>query len=81
MGFWGIDVLVTTQRGRPVAMMKSLNDDSHVVTRVAQYDALTNGKGNQIAKQLVLSKIQGQEWIRALRYNANQGEVTLTSTI
>ena len=24
LGFWGIDVLVCTQRGRPVAMLKSL---------------------------------------------------------
>ncbi len=61
MGFWGIDVLVTTQRGRPIAMLKSLDDDSHVATRVAQYEVLSNGKGIQIAKQLVLSKIQGRE--------------------
>lgn len=63
MGFWGIDVLVTTQRGRPVAMLKSLDDDSHVATRIAQYEALNNGKGIQIAKQLVLSKIEGQSWV------------------
>ncbi len=60
MGFWGIDVLVLTQRGRPVAMLKSLEDDSHVKTRVCQYEALQNGKGVYIAKQLVLSKIEGQ---------------------
>jgi CRISPR-associated protein Cas1 len=63
MGFWGIDVLVTTQRGRPVAMLRSLDDDSHVATRIAQYEALNNGKGIQIAKQLVLSKIDGQNWV------------------
>ena len=63
LGFWGIDVLVMTQRGRPVAMLKSLDDDSHVKTRLCQYEALTNGKGIQIAKQLVLSKIAGQEWL------------------
>jgi CRISPR-associated protein Cas1 len=59
-GFWGIDCLFLTQKGRPVAMLKSLDDDSHVNTRVCQYQALSNGKGVQIAKQLVLGKIEGQ---------------------
>ena len=36
LGFWDIDVLVLTQRGRPVAMLKSLEDDSHVKTRRAR---------------------------------------------
>ena len=49
-------------------MLKSLDDDSHVATRIAQYDALSNSKGArapiaQIAKQLVLSKIEGQTWV------------------
>ncbi len=65
LGFWDIDVLVMTQRGRPVAMLKSLDDDSHVKTRLCQYEALTNDKGIRIAKQLVLSKIEGQN--QALR--------------
>ena len=39
LGFWDIDVLVMTQRGRPVAMLKSLEDDSHVKTRLCQYPA------------------------------------------
>jgi len=60
MGFWGIDVLVLTQKGRPVAMLKSLEDDSHVETRLCQYEAYNNGKGVQIAKQFVLSKIESQ---------------------
>ena len=58
--FWGIDCLFLTQKGRPVAMLKSLDDDSHVNTRICQYEALSNGKGFQIAKQLVLSKLEGQ---------------------
>ncbi len=41
-------------------MLKSLNDDGHVKTRIAQYEALTNGKGLEIAKQIVLAKIKGQ---------------------
>jgi hypothetical protein len=36
MGFWDIDVMIMTQRGRPVAMLKSLDDDSHVKTRLCQ---------------------------------------------
>jgi CRISPR-associated protein Cas1 len=59
-GFWNIDVLVLTARGRPVAILKSLDDDSHVKTRICQYEALNNEKGVYIAKQLVLSKIAGQ---------------------
>jgi CRISPR-associated protein Cas1 len=60
MGFWGVDCLFLTQKGRPVAMLKSLDDDSHVKTQVCQYEALKNGKGTHIAKQFVLGKIEGQ---------------------
>lgn len=64
-GFWDIDVLIATQKGRPVAMLKALDDDSHVKTRVAQYQALTNEKGINIAKQIVLAKIEGQNQVLA----------------
>ena len=60
LGFWEVDVLVLTQRGRPVAMLKSLEDDSHVKTRLCQYEAYNNSKGIYIAKQFVLSKLEGQ---------------------
>lgn len=60
MGFWGIDGLILTQRGKPVATLRSLDDDSHVATRVAQYEALSNGKGLHIAKQVVFGKISGE---------------------
>jgi CRISPR-associated protein Cas1 len=62
-GFWGIDCLFLTQKGRPVAMLKSLDDDSHVNTRICQYEALSNGKGAHIAKQLVLGKFEGQNQV------------------
>jgi len=62
-GFWGIDCLFLTQKGRPVAMLKSLDDDSHVMTRVCQYEALKTEKGVHIAKQLVLGKIEGQNQV------------------
>ena len=61
--FWGIDFLILTQRGNPVAVLKSLEDDSHVETRIAQYEALKNGKGVSIAKQIVLGKIKGQNQV------------------
>ena len=58
-GFWDIDVLITTQKGRPVAMLKSLDDDSYVKTRLCQYEAINNEKGIHIAKQFVLGKFYG----------------------
>jgi CRISPR-associated protein Cas1 len=63
LGFWDIDVLIQTQRGRPVAMLKSLDDDSHVKTRLCQYEAINNEKGVHIAKQFVLGKFDGQNTI------------------
>jgi len=35
LGFWDIDVMIVTGRGRPVAMLKSLDDDSHVKIRLS----------------------------------------------
>jgi CRISPR-associated protein Cas1 len=63
LGFWGIDCLITTQRGNPVAVLKSLSDDMHVETRVSQYEALKSGKGMEIAKSLVLAKLEGQNQV------------------
>jgi CRISPR-associated protein Cas1 len=59
-GFWGIDCLFLTQKGRPVALLKSLDDDSHVKTRLCQYEALKDGRGLEIAKAFVKGKIEGQ---------------------
>ena len=60
LAFWDIDVLVMTQKGRPVAMLKSLDDDSHVNTRICQYEASKDGRAFEIAKQFVKAKIEGQ---------------------
>jgi len=60
LGFWGIDVLIATRIGRPVAMLKNLDDDCHVETRISQYRALRNGKGCYLAKKFVAGKIEGQ---------------------
>jgi len=62
-GFWAIPVVVKTSKGDPVAILRSIDDSSHVETRVKQYEALTNGKGIEIAKNIVLSKIEGQNLI------------------
>jgi len=61
LGFWGLDCLLLTGRGHPIAMVKSLEDDSHVKTRISQYEATKNGKGTEIAKTVVLAKIEGQD--------------------
>jgi CRISPR-associated protein Cas1 len=57
---WNVDTYIMTQKNRVVAVLKNLEDDSHVKTRICQYKALEDGKGIQIAKQLVQSKIKGQ---------------------
>jgi CRISPR-associated protein Cas1 len=64
MGFWNIDCMVITNRGRPVAMLRSFDDDSHVETRLYQYEAYKNtGKAIGIMKQIVKAKIEGQNQI------------------
>ncbi len=62
-GYFGVDVLIMTQRGNPVAVLKSLDDDSHVKTRVSQYRATENGKGTEIARTLVVAKAQGYDQV------------------
>jgi CRISPR-associated protein Cas1 len=74
LGFWDIDVMIMTQRGRPVAMLKGLDDDSHVETRIAQYEAIKSEKGIQIAKQLILSKVEGRNLILK-KYGLKTNEV------
>ena len=60
LALWNIDTYIMTRRNRVVAFLKNLEDDSHVKTRVSQYQALNNGKGITIAKEIVRAKIQGQ---------------------
>ena len=63
LGFWGIDVLVSTRNDRPIAILKNLEDDSHVKTRINQYEAIKNGKGILVAKRIVLAKAMGQNQV------------------
>ena len=76
-GFWGIDCLFLTQKGRPVAMLRSLDDDSHVKTRICQYEALKNEKAEYIAKQFVLGKLQGQNQVLS-KYNLKRYDFSVT---
>jgi CRISPR-associated protein Cas1 len=63
LALWNIDTYVMTRRNRVVAVLKNLEDDSHVQTRVAQYQALCNEKGIDIAKQILISKVEGQNQV------------------
>jgi len=62
LSLWHVDTFVV-RNNAVVGVLKSLEDDSHVKTRIAQYEALRNGKGVAIAKQIVLSKIEGQNMV------------------
>ena len=59
----GVDVVIATRNGRPVAMLKNLDDDAYVKTRICQYEALKNNKGVYVAKQIILAKILGQNQV------------------
>src|SRR3989304_3680803 len=63
LALWNIDTYIMTKRNRVVAVLKNLEDDSHVKTRLCQYEALSNGKGIAIAKQIVQSKLEGQNQV------------------
>jgi len=63
LSFWEIPLVVCTERGRPVGVLRSLTDNSHVKSRLAQYEATRNGKGQAIAKAIVTAKISGQNQV------------------
>ena len=82
LGFWEIDTLILTRRGKPVAVLKSLEYDSHVKTRLCQYEAYQNSKGIIIAKQIVLGKIEGQNRIlKKHGLNVNDNVVKVVENI
>jgi len=57
---YGIKTLVTSQSGRPLGVLLPLNYDSHVKTRIKQYEAYSNQVGVQIAKTIAKAKIEAQ---------------------
>jgi len=77
---WDVDVLIVTEFRKPVAILKSLDSESHVKTRIAQYDALKNGKGIYIAEQIVKSKIKGQNMVlERYKFEPYEPETTIKS--
>jgi len=60
LALFNIDTYFLTRRNRVVAVLRSVEEDNRIETLVPQVNALTNGKGIEIAKQLVISKIEGQ---------------------
>jgi len=60
LSLWNVDTLLLTARGHPVGTLRSLHNESHVSTRLAQYKALENGKGIHVAKQVVIKRIESQ---------------------
>jgi CRISP-associated protein Cas1 len=68
LALWNIDTYIMTRHNRVVAVLRNLEDNNNVETRINQYKALESGKGIEIAKQLVLSKIEGQNRV-LLKYN------------
>jgi len=53
-------------------MLKSLDDDSHVQTRLCQYEAVNNERGIYIAKQFVLGKFYGYKSLREVSSKTSQ---------
>jgi CRISPR-associated protein Cas1 len=63
-------------------MLRSLDDDSHVKTRISQYQALENGKGIEVAKRIVYWKIEGQNQVfekyGLMRHDLVKARVTIS---
>jgi CRISPR-associated protein Cas1 len=78
--FWGIDVILLTSRGNPVAVLHSLDNDSHVLTRIYQYETLKTVKALEIAKQFVLGKIRGQDQVLR-KYGLRRNDYAVTEAI
>ena len=74
LALWNIDTYVVTRRNRVVALLKNVEDDSHVKTRLCQYEAvLDNEKCMEIAKQFILAKIKGQSEVLK-KYNLDYAQ-------
>jgi CRISPR-associated protein Cas1 len=60
---WKISVLLTKWNGEPLGVIKALDDDSHVKTRLCQYESVNNDLGLEIAKKIVYAKLRGQNQV------------------
>jgi CRISPR-associated protein Cas1 len=63
--FWGIDLVIETTKGHPVGLFRGLDNSSHVLTRLCQYESIETAKGTEIAKKFVLGKLIGQDQLLA----------------
>jgi CRISPR/Cas system-associated endonuclease Cas1 len=57
---WKISTVITDWSGKPLGIVKALDDDSHVKTRLMQYESVKNSLGSEIAKKIVYAKLKGQ---------------------
>jgi CRISPR-associated protein Cas1 len=60
---WKISLVITRWNGEPIGVLKALEDDSHIETRINQYESVKNGMGIEIAKKIVYAKLEGQNQI------------------
>ena len=62
--FWcsiyNINLMMTSNTGRPLSMMLPLTTNANVKTRIKQYEAYYNSKGVEIAKAILSAKINNQ---------------------
>ena len=61
-------------------MLKSLDGDSHVKTRLCQYEAYKNQKGMEIAKAFVTAKLEGQQQV-LLKYGLQPHDLEKTEKL
>lgn len=63
LALWNIDTYLMTKKNRVVGFLQNVEDDSHVKTKISQYQSFLDIKGIEIAKQIVVSKILGQNQV------------------
>jgi len=60
---WKISVILTKWNGEPIGVIKALDDDSHVKTRLCQYETVKNSLGLEVVKKIVYAKLKGQNQV------------------
>ena len=78
--FWGIDVIVETSKGHPIGLFRGLDNDSHVLTRLSQYEAMKKPKALEISKQFVIGKIKGQNNLLK-KYGLKQNDYSVIDAV
>ena len=72
-GVYGIDVILMSQTGRLISMMRPLNADFDSDIILAHYDAYTKAKGVRVAKEILLAKVQTQvEFLEKYRLDSSK---------